>query len=70
MRGCLSRQLVTAETAKIMMKHGLAVEVQILDADNYFSWLGGRENTYEALQEYPGGQHLSGVGALALLGIK
>jgi predicted TIM-barrel enzyme len=64
------RQMMTVETAKLMIKHGLDVGVQILDADNYFSWLGNRENTYEAQHEYPGGQHLSGADALALLGIK
>jgi hypothetical protein len=64
------RQMMTAETAKVMIKHGLDIRVQILDADSYFSWLGNRENTYEAQHEYPGGQHLSGADALALLGIK
>jgi predicted TIM-barrel enzyme len=64
------RQMMTVETAKLMIKHGLDIEVQVLDADNYFSWLGNRENTYEAQHEYPGGQHLSGADALALLGIK
>ena len=64
------RQIMTVETAKLMIKHGLDIEVQVLDADNYFSWLGNCENTYEAQHEYPGGQHLSGADALALLGIK
>jgi hypothetical protein len=64
------RQMMTAETAKVMIKHGLDIKVQVLDADGYFSWLGNRENTYEAQHEYPGGQHLSGADALALLGIK
>jgi hypothetical protein len=64
------RQMMTVETAKLMIKHGLDIEVQVLDADNYFSCLGNRENTYEAQHEYPGGQHLSGADALALLGIK
>jgi predicted TIM-barrel enzyme len=64
------RQMMTVETAKLMIKHGLDIEVQVLDADNYFSWLGERENTYEAQHEYAGGQHLSGADALALLGIK
>ena len=63
-------QMMTVETAKLMIKHGLDIEVQVLDADNYFSWLGKRENTYEAQHEYPGGQHLSGADALALLGIR
>ena len=64
------RQMMTIETAKLMIKHGLDIEVQVLDADKYFSWLGNRENTYEAQHEYPGGQHLSGADALALLRIK
>ena len=64
------RQMMTAETAKVMIKHGLDIGVQVLDADSYFSWLGNRENTYEAQHEYPGGQHLSGADALAMLGIK
>jgi hypothetical protein len=64
------RQMMTAETAKVMIKHGLDIEVQVLDADSYFAWLGNRENTYEAQHEYPGGQHLSGADALTLLGIK
>ena len=42
------RQMMTIEIAKLMIKHGLDIEVQILDADNYFSWLENRENTYEA----------------------
>jgi hypothetical protein len=64
------RQMMTVETAKVMLKHGLDVKVQVLDADNYFSWLRDRENTYQAQHDYPGGQHLSGADALALLGIK
>ena len=64
------RQMMTAETAKVMIKHGLDIGVQVLDADSYFSWLGNRENTYETQHEYPGGQHLSGADALAMLGIK
>jgi hypothetical protein len=64
------RQMMTVEIAKVMIKHGLDVQVQVLDADSYFSWLGNRENTYEAQHEYPGGQHLSGADALARLGIK
>lgn len=64
------RQMITVETAKVMMKHGLDIKVQVLDADDYFSWLGDRENTYQAQHEYPGGQHLSGNDALAVLGIK
>ena len=42
------RQMMTVETAKVMIKHGLDIEVQVLDADSYFSWLGNHENTYEA----------------------
>jgi hypothetical protein len=64
------RQLVTAETAKLMLEYGLRLEVQILDAEEYFEWLGTRENTYQAQHEYPGGRHVSGGEALALLGIK
>ena len=64
------RQLVTAETAKVMLVHGLRLEVQILDAKEYFEWLGTRENTYQAQHEYPGGRHVSGDEAVALLGIK
>src|SRR5918993_647144 len=64
------RQLVTAETAKIMLEYGLRLEVQILDAKEYFEWLGTRENTYQAQHEYPGGRHVSGDEAKALLGIK
>jgi hypothetical protein len=66
----LFRKMMTVETAKIMIKRGLNIELQVLDADNYFSWLGNRENTYEAQHEYPSGQHLSGADALALLEIK
>jgi hypothetical protein len=64
------RQLVTAETAKVMLKHGLRLAVQILNAKEYFEWLGARENTYQAQHEYPGGRHVSGDEAMALLGIK
>ncbi len=64
------RQLVTAETAKVMLAHGLCLEVQILDAKEYFEWLGARKNTYQAQHEYPGGRHVSGDEAMALLGIK
>src|SRR5918994_3588855 len=62
------RQMVNAETAKIT--HGLQLEVQALDAKEYFEWLGTRQNTYQAQHEYPGGQHVSGDEAKALLGIK
>ena len=54
------RQLVNAETAKIMIAHGLQLEVQVLDAKEYFEWLGVRQNTYQAQQDYPGGRHVSG----------
>jgi hypothetical protein len=64
------RQLVTAETAKIMLTYGLRLEVQILNASEYFEWLGTRENTYQAQHEYPGGRYVSGEEAIALLGIK
>lgn len=64
------RQLVTAETAKVMLEYDLRLEVQILDPEEYFEWLGTRENTYQAQLEYPGGKHLSGDKAMALLGIK
>jgi hypothetical protein len=64
------RQLVTAETAKIMLEYGLRLEVQVLNAREYFDWLGTRENTYQAQHEYPGGRHVSGDEALILLGIK
>ena len=64
------RQSVTAETAKVMLEYDLRLEVQILDAEEYFEWLGTRENTYQKQLEYPGGKHLSGDEAMALLGIK
>ncbi len=64
------RQLVTAETAKIMLTYGLHLEVQILNASEYFEWLGTRENTYQAQHEYPGGRYVSGEEAMVLLGIK
>ena len=47
-----------------------ALKVQLLDAKEYFEWLGARENTYQAQHEYPGGRHVSGDEAMALLGIK
>ena len=64
------RQLVTAEIAKVMLQYGLRLTVQILDAGEYFEWLGTRENTYQAQHEYPGGRHVCGDEAMALLGIK
>jgi hypothetical protein len=53
-----------------MLQYGLRLTVQILDAVEYFEWLGMRENTYQAQHEYPGGRHVSGDEAMALLGIK
>ena len=70
MENFVFRQMMTVEAAKVIIEHGLNIEVQVLDADKYFSWLGNHENTYEAQHEYPGGQYLSGADALALLGIK
>ena len=64
------RQLVNAETAKIMIAHGLQLEVQVLAEKEYFEWLVVRQNTYQAQQEYSGGRHVSGDEAMALLGIK
>ena len=64
------RKLVNTEFAKVMVAHGLQLKVQVLDAKEYFEWLGMRENTYQAQQEYPGGRHVSGDEAMALLGIK
>ena len=64
------RQLVTKEAAKVILSYGLSIKVQILDAKNYFDWLGDRENTLQAQEEYPGGTQLSGAEAKALLGIK
>src|SRR3954462_7846142 len=64
------RQMVNAETAKLMIAHGLQLEAQVLDAKQYFEWLGTRQNTYQAQHEYPDGRHVSGDEAKALLGIK
>ena len=64
------RQLVNVETAKLMIANGLQLEVQVLDAKEYFEWLGARQNTYQAQQNYLGGRHVSGDDAKALLGIK
>jgi hypothetical protein len=47
------RKLVNAELAKVMVAHGFQLEVQVLDAKEYFEWLGVRQNTYQAQQEYP-----------------
>ena len=48
-------------------KYGLLPEV--LNAEEYFSWLAVRPHTYQTLHEYPGGRHVSGDEAKALLGI-
>jgi hypothetical protein len=63
------RQRTNAETAKVMLAHGLDLKVQVLNAAEYFTWLGARPHTYQTLQEYPGGKHVSGDEAKALLGI-
>jgi len=63
------RQRVNAEIAKVTSAHGLALKVQLLNAEEYFTWLGRRPHTYQAMQEYPGGRHVSGDEATALLGI-
>src|SRR3954466_4175669 len=34
------RKLVNAEFAKVMVAHGLQLKVQVLDAKEYFEWLG------------------------------
>ena len=64
------RQRTNAETAKVMLAHGLDLKVQVLNAEEYFTWLGARPHTYQTVQEYPGGKHVSGDEAKALLGIK
>ena len=64
------RQLFNTETVKVMLAHGLQLEVQVLDAREYFEWLGTRQNTYQAQHEYPDGRHVSGDEAIALLGIR
>jgi hypothetical protein len=64
------QKMVDAEIAKIMIAHGLQLEVQVLDAKEYFEWLGTRQNTYQTQREYPGGRHVAGDEAKALLGIK
>ena len=63
------RQRTNAEVAKVMLAHGLALKVQVLHAEEYFAWLGARPHTYQTLQDYPGGKHVSGDEAKALLGI-
>ena len=63
------RQRTNVEIAKVMLAHGLDLKVQVLNAEEYFTWLGARPHTYQTLQEYPGGKHVSGDEAKALLGI-
>ena len=63
------RQRTNAEIAKVMLAHGLNLKVQVLNAEEYFAWLGGRPHTYQTLQEYPGGRYVLGDEAKALLGI-
>ncbi len=63
------RQRTNTELAKVMLAHGLALKVQVLNAEEYFAWLGARPHTYQTMQEYPGGRHVSGDEAKALLGI-
>jgi hypothetical protein len=63
------RQRTNAEVAKVMLAHGLDLKVQVLNAEEYFTWLGARPHTYQTLQEYPGGKHVSGDEAKTLLGI-
>ena len=63
------RQRTNTEMARAMLAHGLDLKVQVLNAGEYFAWLGARPHTYQALQDYPGGRHVSGDEAKALLGI-
>ncbi len=63
------RQRTNTEVAKVMLAHGLALKIQVLNAAEYFAWLGARPHTYQTMQEYPGGRHVSGDEAKALLGI-
>jgi len=63
------RQRTNIEVARVMLAHGLKLTVQVLNAEEYFAWLGARPNTYQAQHEYPGGRHVSGDEAKALLGI-
>ena len=63
------RQRTNAEVAKVMLAHGLELKVQVLNAEEYFTWLEARPHTHQTLQEYPGGKHVSGDEAKALLGI-
>src|SRR3954454_4406568 len=64
------RKLVNAEFAKVMVAHGLQLKVQVLDAKEYFEWLGVRQNTYQAQQEDPGRRHVAGDQAMPVLEIK
>jgi len=48
------RQRTNAELAKVMLAHGLNLKLQILNAGEYFAWLGERPHTYQTLQDYPG----------------
>ena len=63
------RQRTNTELAKVMLAHGLDLKVQVLNAEEYFAWLGARPHTYQLMQEDPGGRHVSGDEAKALLGI-
>ena len=63
------RQRTNAEIARVMLARGLDVKVQVLNAEEYFAWLGARPHTYQTLQEYPGGKHVADQEAKALLGI-
>ena len=57
------------EITLAMLAHGLDLKVQVLNAEEYFTWLGTRPPTYQTLEEYPGGKHVSGNEAKVLLGI-
>jgi hypothetical protein len=63
------RQRTNTEIAKVMLARGLDLKVQVLNAEEYFTWLGARPHSYQTLQEYPGGTHVSGDEAKALLDI-
>ena len=63
------RQRTNAEIARVMLAHGLDLKVQVLNAEEYFAWLGARPHTYQALHEYPEGRHVFGDEAKTLLGI-
>src|ERR1700722_13636102 len=43
------RQRSNAEAAKVMLAHGLDLKVQVLNAEEYFAWLGVRPHTYQTL---------------------